>query len=63
MTKGKIIFTGNFGEFFFSALGLLVLSFITLGIMFPYFIYWQYKYFVSHLEIRFYREHEGLSLK
>jgi uncharacterized membrane protein YjgN (DUF898 family) len=54
MTKGKITFTGSFGEYFITSIGLLVLSFITLGIMFPYFMYWQYKYFVSHLEIELY---------
>lgn len=63
MTKGKIIFTGNFGEFFIMALGLIVLSVFTFGIALPYFIYWQYKYFVSHLEIEFYSEHKGLNLK
>lgn len=51
MDKAKIEFTGNFGEFFIMSLGLLVLTFITFGIMFPYYVYWQYKYFVSHLEI------------
>jgi uncharacterized membrane protein YjgN (DUF898 family) len=50
-TKGTILFTGNFGEFFVMSLGLIVLSIITVGIMLPYFFYWQYKYFVSHLEI------------
>jgi hypothetical protein len=63
MTKGKIIFTGNFGEFFIAALGLIVLSCITLGIALPYFIYWQYKYFVSNLEIEFYSERERVNLK
>jgi uncharacterized membrane protein YjgN (DUF898 family) len=63
MTKGKIIFTGNFGEFFFAALGLIVLSVFTFGLLLPYFIYWQYKYFVSHLEIEFYSERERVNLK
>jgi len=61
MTKGKIIFTGNFGEYFISSLGLLVLSFITFGILLPYFIYWQYKYFVAHLEMEFYTHKPGLN--
>jgi uncharacterized membrane protein YjgN (DUF898 family) len=51
MTKGKIIFKGHFFEYFLMSLGLLVLSFVTLGIMLPYFVYWQMKYFVANLEI------------
>jgi uncharacterized membrane protein YjgN (DUF898 family) len=54
MTKGRILFTGSFGEFFLMSLGLLVLSVITFGLLIPYFIYWQYKYFVSHLEVELY---------
>lgn len=54
--KGKINFTGSFGEFFLMSLGLLVLCLLTIGILFPYYIYWQYKYFVSHLEIELYSE-------
>lgn len=56
MTKGKIVFTGNFGEFFIASLGLLLLSCITLGILFPYYFYWQFKYFFTHMEIKFVKE-------
>lgn len=56
MTKGKVVFTGNFWEFFFTSLGLLILSILTLGILIPYYMYWQYKYFFTHLEIKFVKE-------
>ena len=39
MRQGKIIFKGNFFEYFFISLGLWVLSIITLGIMLPYWVY------------------------
>ena len=35
MTKGRIIFTGTFWGYFFTAIGLLVLSIITLGLFLP----------------------------
>lgn len=54
MAKGKIRFTGSFGEFFLISLGLMLLSLITLGLALPYFVYWQFKYFVSNLEIELY---------
>lgn len=47
----KFKFTGSFGEFFLYALGLLFLSVITAGIVFPYFVYWTNKYFFSNLEL------------
>jgi uncharacterized membrane protein YjgN (DUF898 family) len=54
MQKGKIIFTGNFWEYFFYSIGLLVLSTVTFGLMFPYYCYWSIKYFVNNLEIEMY---------
>lgn len=51
MKKGKVIFTGGFGEYFIMSLGLLFLSIITLGLAFPYWAYWSFKYFFTHLEI------------
>lgn len=54
MIKGKIIFTGSFWEFFFTSIGLIVLSIITLGIFLPYLVYWQFKYFFGHMEIEIY---------
>lgn len=50
MTK-KVLFTGNFWEYFFKSVGLFILSMLTLGLLLPYFAWWQMKYFVSHLEI------------
>lgn len=47
----KIIFTGNFGEYFIKSLLLGLLSIITLGLALPYAMYWSNKYFFSHLEI------------
>ncbi|MFN5325026.1 MAG: DUF898 family protein [Bacteroidota bacterium] len=47
----KFNFTGSFGEFFLYAIGLIILSIITLGLVFPYFIYWINKYFFANLEL------------
>ena len=54
MIKGKIIFTGNFWEFFFISIGLIFLSIITIGLFLPYLVYWQFKYFFDHMEIEIY---------
>ncbi len=59
MIKGKIVFTGNFWEFFFISIGLLVLSVITFGLLIPYFVYWQFKYFFNHMEIEIYDNRIG----
>lgn len=48
-----MVFTGNFGDYFLKSLGLLILSIITLGLALPYWVYWSYKYFFTHLEIEF----------
>ena len=56
MTKGKIIFTGNFWEYFGLSIALLLLSIITLGIALPYWVYWSFKYFFSNLEIELYSQ-------
>ena len=47
----EIQFTGNFWDFFFISLGLLILSVITLGLAAPYFVYWTSKYFFTHLRV------------
>ena len=47
----KIRFTGNFFEYFFTSIGLLVLSVLTFGILLPYWTYWSAKYFFSNLEL------------
>jgi uncharacterized membrane protein YjgN (DUF898 family) len=51
MKKSKIVFTGHFFEYFIMSIGLLALSIITLGILFPYYVYWSAKYFFTHMEI------------
>jgi uncharacterized membrane protein YjgN (DUF898 family) len=51
MKTMKVRFTGNFWEFFLMSLGLIVLSVITFGIALPYYVYWQFKYFFTKLEI------------
>ena len=53
-SRGKIIFTGSFGEYFFTSLGLLVISVLTFGLALPYYVYWSFKYFFEHLEIEIY---------
>lgn len=54
MSKGKIVFTGHFLEYFIMSLGLLLLSIITLGLALPYFAYWNFKYFFTHMDIEVY---------
>ncbi|GGB49247.1 hypothetical protein GCM10011316_21720 [Roseibium aquae] len=54
MVKGKIVFKGNFWEFFFMAIGLMILSIITFGLLLPYLFYWQLKYFFNNMEIEMY---------
>lgn len=51
MKKGKIVFRGNFFEFFFISIALLILSVVTLGLFFPYYTYWSAKYFFTNMEI------------
>lgn len=51
VTHMKIKFTGSFGEFFVTALGLSILGILTFGLGFIYMAYWQFKYFFTHLEI------------
>lgn len=54
MTKGRIIFTGNFFDYCFKAILLFILGAFTLGIAWIYLAYWSVKYFVAHLEIELY---------
>jgi len=54
MKRGKIKFNGSFGEFFVISLLLIFLSIATFGILLPYYLYWQVKYFVSNLSIELY---------
>jgi uncharacterized membrane protein YjgN (DUF898 family) len=51
MKTKKVIFTGEFWDYFLKTLGLLVLTICTLGILVPYLAWWQTKYFVTHLEV------------
>ena len=46
-----IKFTGSFGEYFISSLGLLLLSVITFGLAIPYWLYWSYKYFFTRMQV------------
>ncbi len=50
-TKSKIVFVGNFWEYFFTSIALLVLTMITFGLLFPYWLYWSMKYFFSRMVI------------
>ena len=58
MKKGKIVFKGNFWEYFLISLGLLVLTVITFGILLPYYLYWNLKYFFTKLELEIYEANE-----
>ena len=51
MRRGKIVFTGNFWEYFPISLGLGLLSTLTFGILLPYWVYWSAKSFLNHSEI------------
>ena len=46
-----IKFTGSFGEYFISSLGLLLLTVITFGLALPYWLYWSYKYFFTRMQV------------
>lgn len=54
MKKGKVIFVGNFWDYFLKSLALMILSILTLGILLPYWAYWSFKYFFNNLEIELY---------
>jgi uncharacterized membrane protein YjgN (DUF898 family) len=54
MKKGKIVFVGSFADYFIKSVGLMALTAITFGLLLPYFIYWQAKYFADNLEIEMY---------
>lgn len=49
--RGKILFTGSFGVYFWSTVGLGILSILTLGLLLPYLMYWQTRYFFTHMEL------------
>ena len=51
MKKGKIIFEGHFLEYFIMSIGLLILSVLTFGILLPYYVYWNFKYFFTKMTI------------
>ena len=51
MTRSKIIFTGNFGEYFFKSLGLAVLTVLSFGLLLPYYVYWNFKWFFTKMEV------------
>ena len=54
MKKGKVVFVGNFWEYFGLSILLFILSIVTFGLLFPYWVYWSFKYFFSHMEIEIY---------
>lgn len=54
MTKGKIVFTGNFWEYFAISIALLILTAVTFGLALPYWVYWSFKYFFGKMEIELY---------
>ncbi|CTQ54759.1 hypothetical protein LP7551_03294 [Roseibium album] len=60
MIRGKIIFKGNFWEFFVMVLGLMILSIVTLGLFLPYLFYWQFKYFFNNMELEIYDNRTNL---
>ena len=53
MRRGKIIFTGSFGDYILKAIGLTLLGFVTFGLAWLYLYYWMVKYFVERLEVEY----------
>ena len=51
MARGRIIYTGNFLEYFLWSLLLLLLSIVTFGLGAIYWAYWTMKYFFVNMEI------------
>jgi uncharacterized membrane protein YjgN (DUF898 family) len=49
---GRIIFTGDFWNYFWMSLFLGILTILTLGLLLPYVVYWQFKYFFVHMQIQ-----------
>ncbi len=47
----KVNYTGNFLHWFLYNLLWSLVTIITFGIFLPYQIYWNQKYFFSHLEV------------
>lgn len=52
--RGRIIFTGNFVDYFIKSLLLLLLCVVTFGLAIPYYAYWTFKYFFTNMEIELY---------
>lgn len=50
-SKATIRFTGNGWEFFGKYLGLMLVTLATFGLAVPWFIYWQFRYLYTNLEI------------
>ena len=59
MQKGRIVFTGNFWEYFGLSLALMILTICTLGLALPYWVYWSFKYFFGKMEIELYGGAQG----
>jgi len=53
MKIGKVIFTGNFWEYFGYSIFLFILCIFTLGLALPYTVYWHMKYFFTKLTVEF----------
>ena len=49
--RKKVYFTGHFLDYFLKSIGLLILCILSFGILLPYYVYWNAKYFVNHLEV------------
>jgi uncharacterized membrane protein YjgN (DUF898 family) len=49
--KKKVFFTDHFFDYFLKSIGMLILCILTFGILIPYFLYWNAKYFVNNLEV------------
>ena len=54
MMKGKVVFTGNFWNYLGISIALLLGIVVTFGLLLPYYIYWQFKYFFTNMELEVY---------
>lgn len=49
--RARLVYVGDFWDYFVKALLLLIASAITFGILIPYWIYWNVRYFARNFEI------------
>ena len=51
MKKHKLVCTLNIGDILVQTLVWMLLSFVTLGLALPFFVYYFFKIIINHIEI------------